>query len=502
MSSNLRIGGLASGMDIDQIVKDLMKVQRVRVDKVKQNKQIAEWQREYYRDLNNSIRSLRDSAFNMKLQGIYLANKATSGNESVVKVSASGAAVEGVYQINVSALAEGAYLTSGKLTTSLLGGDGKVRSLKEQLALPDDAPTELTLKVNGKDVSVNITESIETLAARINVQKIGVQASYDRNLDRLFLVTTATGNEAKISLTDLNDNAKVLFTQMGWSEEGMEATGKNARFTLNGTVLEQPTNKFTITGITYEITGKSPDVNSSVMISVAKNTDAVFNSIKSFVELYNTTIEKINSKLTEEKFKGYLPLTDDQREKLTEDQQKKWEERARSGLLKGDPLLTSVVDKLRSAMGSMVSSLDPKFDTLAEIGIKTSADYTERGKLHVDETKLRGALNNNLTAVMELFTKSSEVPGERGIAARLYDNLVAGMNNLSVKAGSANSFTKVDNSLMGKQIEGYEKDILRWEDKLKRIEDRYWKQFTAMEKALEKMNSQSAWLAQQFSNNR
>ena len=30
------------------------------------------------------------------------------------------------------------------------------------------------------------------------------------------------------------------------------------------------------------------------------------------------------------------------------------------------------------------------------------------------------------------------------------------------------------------------------------VENRYWKQFTAMEKAIQQMNAQSAWLAQQF----
>lgn len=510
--SSFRIGGLASGMDISQMVTDLMKAQRMRVDQVKQNKQVAEWQREYYREINNSLRALRDNTFNMKLQGTFLSRKASSGNEAVVKVSASGIATEGIYQINVSQLAEGAHLTSQGLSP-LVDSGGNTLTIRQQLGISGAQPADLSFTLNDKTININIdTDNIENLAAKINEQKAGVQASYDRTLNRLFLMTTSTGAEARINLDDLSSdpavtsNSEELFVTLGWAVNTEPASdirftelrGKNARFTLNGTVLEQSVNRFTIAGVTYELTGNSPDALTNTSISVFKDTDAVFNSIKVFIELHNSTIDKVNTKLKEERFKDYPPLTDKQRESLSEDQQKKWEEKARSGLLKGDPLLASIVDKMRLSMSSVVSGANSKFDTLADIGIKTGADYTERGKLYIDEGKLKEAINSNLSEVIELFTKSSQNNQEKGIAVRLYDDLVNGLKSLFDKAGTASSFSAVDNSFMGKKIKGLDNEIIKWEDRLKQIEDRYWKQFTAMEKALDKMNQQSVWLAQQF----
>ena len=53
----IRIGGLASGMDIEGIVNDLMRVERIRVDKVSQDKTLLEWTREAYNDINKKFAS-------------------------------------------------------------------------------------------------------------------------------------------------------------------------------------------------------------------------------------------------------------------------------------------------------------------------------------------------------------------------------------------------------------------------------------------------------------
>jgi flagellar hook-associated protein 2 len=113
----------------------------------------------------------------------------------------------------------------------------------------------------------------------------------------------------------------------------------------------------------------------------------------------------------------------------------------------------------------------------------------EQGKLFIDEDKLKEALTNKPEEVMELFTKN-----DVGIGQRVYKELNDVVKNLSDRAGSPASF--VDNSIISKRIAQMNEEISKWQDRLVTIEDRYWKQFTAMEKALSQMNSQSSWMQQ------
>ncbi|CCO09153.1 flagellar hook-associated protein 2 [Desulforamulus hydrothermalis] len=510
MGSNLRIGGLATGLDIDQMVSDLMKVQRLKVDKIKQKKQIAEWQREDYRDINNSLRALRDNVFTMKLQGTYLVKKAASSNESIVKATATSAAVPGNYTLQVTALASAATMNS----TAEVAFNKEAATLKEQLGLTGSGAFKFT--VNGsQEIEINPdSDTIDSLVAKINGAKLpdgktgaGVTAFFDKTVNRMFVFSNRTGAEQKINFTAVDGFADQVYELLGdklkLDSDGDpangidEAGGTNASFVFNGTTITgQSANQFTLAGINFNLTGASP--GETVNITVAHDTEAVFNAVKSFVDLYNSTLEKINTKLSEEKYKDYLPLTDDQREQLSDEQEKKWEEKAKSGLLKNDTVLSGIVSKLRNAVSTSVSGVsNSNYDTLAEIGIKTLS-YTEKGKLYLDESKLKEAITANPEAVLQLFTNNSDTYSNKGLAVRLYDELTAAINTITNKAGAASGYSLVDNSVLGKQISSLDKEIDTWEDRLEEIEDRYWKKFTALETAINKMNSQSAWLAQQF----
>ncbi|MDD3851313.1 MAG: flagellar filament capping protein FliD, partial [Firmicutes bacterium] len=153
--------------------------------------------------------------------------------------------------------------------------------------------------------------------------------------------------------------------------------------------------------------------------------------------------------------------------------------------------------EMRTLMYQAVEGTGSAYGALSAIGIATK-DYKEFGKLHIDENKLREALNNDLEGVVSLFNQSGEVENEKGIAVRLYDAVSRGITRLSEKAGSSAGLTTYDNSYIGERIRDMDKRIESMEDYLVKVEDRYWRQFTAMEKALDQMNSQSMWLSQQL----
>lgn len=511
MFSNMRIGGLASGMDIDSIVEDLMKAQRIPVQKLEQDKQILEWQQEDYREINTALRSFRDTVFNMRLQSTYLAKEASSSNESAVIASANAGAVPGTYTINITQLAQGVFKGSQSALNDETGDDGKTKKLADQFSISGTITFELEGSNGTREFSFDTsTDTIYDVVSEINDADIGIVASYDSSLNRFFLTTENTGKYEFINVISDDSNFLSGTLNLQLTSSGVEIgdpetspdyadlpanqKGQDASFSFGDTTLTSSTNNVTINGISLELKAES-----SSTVTVTSDTDAVFNSIVNFIDEYNNTIETITNKLHETRYRDYKPLTDEQREQLTDDQIDKWIEKARSGLLRNDPILSSIQSKMRLTMSGMVPTGNSDYDRLADIGITTTADYMS-GKLVVDEEKLREAVEEDPRGIMELFTydSGSDEYSEMGIARRLYEDVNNTMEIISAKAGSANDFSLVDNSYIGKQIDSIEEEIDRKEERLKQIEDRYWRQFTAMEKAIQQMNQQSMWLAQQF----
>ena len=144
---------------------------------------------------------------------------------------------------------------------------------------------------------------------------------------------------------------------------------------------------------------------------------------------------------------------------------------------------------MRNAWMSPVSGIPTgELNMLSQIGINTGA-YQDGGKLFIDEAKLKGALEEKPEEVMNLFTS-----GSGGIGDRLYDTVNKGIDQLGKKAGTPGSL--VDSSFLSTRLKNLDEQMNTWEDKLGTIEDRYWKQFTAMESAMDKMNQQSMWVQQ------
>ena len=301
--------------------------------------------------------------------------------------------------------------------------------------------------------------------------------------------TTEGGKEIHLSGDFLNNILKF--------EDSTETGGQNAIFTINGLKTERNANTFEMNGVT--LTLKQIFMASDqepATISIGNDTNQVFENIKEFVNQYNELIAEIGKKLNEEKHRSYQPLTEDEREELSEKQQEKWEEMARSGLLKGDPALSGLLSAMRLDMSNNVAT-NGLFTQLASVGIKTTANYLEGGKLEIDEAKLKAALEQDPESVENLF-RGTGIGSDRGVVHKLYDTVDAAMKKLQEKAGRATSTNH--QFTIGRDMLNVDKGIDRFEQRLKLTEERYWRQFTAMEKAIQRSNDQSMFLMQQFYN--
>ncbi|MCY6959552.1 flagellar filament capping protein FliD [Clostridium brassicae] len=345
-----------------------------------------------------------------------------------------------------------------------------------------------------------------------------VDISYSQ-LDKKFHMTSKdTGSSQNISITDDPTN-KFMENLFGTTtaKAGEDVTLKITQPNGSTNTIKQSSNNFSIDGINYNLNSKPTE---PVTFEVKGNTDSTFDKIKSFIDSYNDLVGKIGSKVEEKKQYKYLPLTDEQKEAMKEDQIKKWEDKAKQGLLSGDSNLESMLSKMRIAF---FDNVEGSGTNLFGIGLNTSNDVSQRGKIIIDEEKLRQALKDEPDKVMDLFIQKSENHKyysrtmsssdrserykEEGILNRISDIIednVSTFRDANSKkgtlleiAGIKGDFTEFKNTLTDQIKEKEDKAS----EMLKRIyekEDRYYKQFARLETAMNKLNSQTNWLYSQL----
>jgi flagellar hook-associated protein 2 len=268
---------------------------------------------------------------------------------------------------------------------------------------------------------------------------------------------------------------------------------RDAKIKFNGTVVTAASNNVKILGVNYTLKNVIAGTNK---VTITKDTDTVVKNIKDFVSKYNDMLAKLNTAINETVYKDFQPLTDDQRTAMSETQITTWETKAKSGLFRNDSSLNELVNIMRLHITSTVDN-GSTYNSLASIGI-ASQSYVDKGKLYIDETKLRAAIQADPEAVKNLFSQSpsnatSNV--KQGLTVRLYDDFQSAFTKLKNKAGSTGN-SQYDQSIIGKVLIKTSLNITTEQGRLSTKESKYYAKFTAMEKAMSKYQSQSSYLSQ------
>ncbi|MDQ0269086.1 flagellar filament capping protein FliD [Cytobacillus purgationiresistens] len=693
--ANFRIGGLASGLDTQSLINDMMRAQRLPVDKLNQKKQTLEWQRDAYRDINLQLNSFRDMTLNMRLQSTFLSKVTSSSNSNKVTATAiasagnasftmskvtqlatsatnsssngvskdsnnkinstarlyesqdkfqdgafewkdtgtgikeslsvdkagkefnlkklGSSAVETVTSISVSGEAFSVVSnledldneqnqvfidqSTGKMTFSkqIAAGskidveytgihkdtisissanikevrlshvgitdigneitfswnerdeDGKVIKdddgnpiVKSETFTKAASPDNLgenefyvdqeTGKVTfGKELEpgsraevsyhhkyfeIDMTtqtskgevtesfrfdgrDSLTSVINKINSSKLGLNVFYDEQSDKITMSRNETGDYNSGGKEINFHNSSFLNIGLKLSEQN-ETGGDNAKFVLNGLETERSSNTFTISGVTFNLKDKfDTDLGDPpVSISITNDTSKAIDNIKEFVKKYNELIDNLQGKLKEEKYRDYAPLSKEERDSLSDKEVERWEEKAKSGLLRSDQQLNSLLSKMRMDFYTPLNSATSDYNQLSTIGINTTKNYLDGGKLEINEDKLKEALEKDPDAVYNLFAADGETPGEQGISRRLRNSVDQAMNNITERAGNG---SKTNSQFtIGKNLDDINSRIVTMEARLKEKEQRYWTQFSSMEKNMQKMNEQMNYMMSQF----
>ena len=275
--STMRIGGLASGMDIDTLVEKLMQAERAPLDKLEQKKQTYEWQRDAYREVNTKLQTLDTYiADNLVIKSLN-SKTATSSNPERISVVATSAAtgtlvIEGVSQLAVAARAVGQQVNAVGTTKmkDLLGATGSFSIELKAIQNNGEMPATAT-KI---DFTGDMT--VEQFVSKVNSSNAGVTLVFENG--RFSMTTKFTGDNKAGAEIEIEKNSIDLFNKLGFDAGTTEAPksiltteGKNAVFQVNGIATERSTNSFTISG--YTVTLKE-----------------TFNAIQTITEKYNAAL--------------------------------------------------------------------------------------------------------------------------------------------------------------------------------------------------------------------
>ncbi|HET7172524.1 MAG TPA: flagellar filament capping protein FliD [Gaiellales bacterium] len=456
------IGGIASGLDTNTIIGQLLAIERQPEVRALQQQHVEEARQNALRDVNTRLTNLQTAIAGLRDVSTWGdVQSVTSSDAANVGVIRTGGAAPGGYQVQVTQLARAHQVTQSTALAS---------------AAADDT---LHIKVGSGtavDVAVKSGDSLDTIAGKINGTS-GIQVYASVVSGKLVLSGKVTGEANTISVTANSG----LDTDLGFSES---LAARDAKYTVDGGAVQSSSSNIVTTaipGVTLTFKGVMASAASVVVGSPGPNTDVVQSKIQAFVDQYNSTVDFISAKLKEQKVVN--PTTDDDRAK---------------GVLNADPGLSGILSQLREAIGDTFTGAQPDLNQLSLAGLSTgktvgsgtiNQDSIE-GLLTLDSDKLSDMLTNRFSDVKKLFTNVTGTYASEGLAQRLADLITPQVQTGGILATRiAGEQTTIDD------LKQRQSDI---ETRVALRETQLRNQFTAMETALSQSQSLQSQLAGQF----
>lgn len=356
-----------------------------------------------------------------------------------------------------------------------------------------------SFKINGKEIKLDKGATVNNLIATVNKSGAGVTIEYSTLTNSFNITANEMGGGGAIEIEG-NDITKALGLTDADGNEVNFTRGTNAIFELNGQEIYHNANTYTVDGTTFTFDDQM-EIGETYSVDIKKSYDDVKQLVKDFVADYNKLIEDVYEHIgtapkRDDKNNTYEPLTDKQKEEMSEEEIEKWEKAAKTGVIYNDSTVTTIMSQMRSVLYKSVTTDDGSSFGLYAMGIKTSREYNEHGKLEIDEEAFEKAFNQCPEAVTKLFTDS-----ENGIMKQMntvLDNAVRTTTKvkgtLISKAGLETGSTATDNYIY-KQMKQVTDRIAQLQKRYDAKEEYWWSVFTNMESMMSKLNSQSAYLS-------
>lgn len=423
---------------------------------------------------------------------------------------------------------------------------GKLSQSGLQIDITDSKYSD-GLVINGVKIGgIDANTSISSILSKINSSDAGVKATYVAASGQFMLVSKETGAGREISLD--SELARELFGGGDYVE------GQDAQIDVsygNGKVvtMERASNTFNLEGMTVTVSGVfggdwsegkelteieakeyeegtkplgdgqriieqdgkkllqdwKSDTSAGVTFSAKADVDKVTEKVKKFFEDFNAIATEVNKQVTTRPDSSYGPLTDEQKDEMSETSIENWENKAKSGLLFNDSTMRDLSMDIQSVYTKLMSQTGLSYEDLKELGITYSDNEKDGGILVFDENAFRSAMENKPEKVSALFGGGSGMGN--GLVKIVEDTFTpyatryASRNGNSYgrlieEAGSEKIPTSLMKNQIYQEIKSKQEQIESLRAQLQTEQDRYISMFTTMETMINKMNSQASYLSQ------
>ena len=376
------------------------------------------------------------------------------------------------------------------------------------------------LSINGVEIEgITKDSTVNEIMEKINNSKAGVKVSYQSISDQFVITSTENGAAGEITFDAAKDGKSNLAALMfGTPTEGTNYTkGQDAILSVSypgskdEIEITRASNSFDLDGINvtlkgtfgYDASGAKISDTEAVTFTGSVDSENTTKTVKEMIEAFNDILKLVNTEVSTKPNRKYAPLTDEQKEELSDKTIEKWEEKAKAGLLFADNDLRMMANSMRTVINAADRS------KLSEMGITVSDNYKDNGKLVFDEAKFKAALEKDPEAVKEVLNRSATDSGDTsqaGLLTRIssimdrYGKTTGATKGVLVeRAGSVHAPTSILKNSLQKQLDSIDTYIDKLNDKLKTEQDRYISQFTSLETLINQMNSQSSYLSSMFS---
>lgn len=367
-------------------------------------------------------------------------------------------------------------------------------------------------KAYAKNATQGVTDLTNTFAAAIATNKTTMntsQKTMDNNQVLADIAAMEDGTEKDAAIASFVKQVQSAHdiannTSIEYNTDAKKIDGCDSEIYLNGIKYTGSSNSYSINGlnITAQVVtdtdGKASDAN-AISITTSTDTQGIYDKIKDFLSQYNSLINEITSLYNADSAKGYEPLTDDEKDAMSDTEVEKWEQKIKDSLLRRDDNLESLMSAMTSAMSGAVE-VNGKKMYLSNFGIKTlgylNAPKNQQNAYHIDGDEDDANSSGNADKLMTAITSDPDtvIDFMQGLASNLYNSVHKKMQTSPLSS----IYTVYNDKEMASEYSDYTDLIKKWEEKLQDKEDYYYKKFSSMETALSKLNSQTSSLSGLF----
>ena len=441
--------GAGAGFDTKKIVEALVNAEKVPQES-RINSKIAEAE-DKISGLGKAVSILnvvKDAASRLNDAKDFKTFAVSNSQTNAFSATSTSSARAGSNNISVSQIAQ----EQRSVSNAFASETSKFNSGTITLSLTVGSTTTSTTDITVADAS------LEGTVTAINAANLGVTAEIvdtgsTTNRYRIQLIGE-TGSEKAFSLTS-SDSAISFSSVQSASDAQLKVNGID--FTRSSNIIDD-----VLTGVSLTL---NTATDGAANLNISQDNNEARANIVDFVSIYNEAQRQLKE-LTNSSIGGELA---------------------------GDSIFRSLTSTLRTTILGNSSSAGTNIANLSDMGISVSRS----GELEVNDTKLDNALSNNYSEVIQMFSANTD---DQSVASTDVAGLAGDINRIITNVTSADAYLVTQQQVLADANAERQVELTELEERMERVEERYNRQFLAMQQIIDQMNSTRESMESSFEN--